>query len=61
MVDLPVLTAGEGKITPRSSHRAKARKAAQDEGAKHIVACRDNGKGITLARGDKAVRQRDVG
>jgi hypothetical protein len=61
MVDLPVLTAGEGKITPRGSHRAKARKASQDESAKHIVACRDNGKGVTLARGDKAIWEWDVG
>ena len=58
---MPVLTTGKGEIAPRGSHRAKARKTAQDKSTKYVVAYCDQSEGITLPRGDKVSRQWDVG
>ncbi len=56
MDDVPVFTTGKGKIAPCRSHRAEARKAAQDKSTKHVVARCDESEGITLSRGDEAIR-----
>jgi hypothetical protein len=53
MVDVPVLTTGEGEIAPRGSYRAEAGKAAQDKSAKHVVAHCDQSERITLSGGEE--------
>ena len=59
-MDVPVLAAAEGEITPRGRDRPKAGKTAQNKGPKHVITCGNNCERAVFFC-ENFTRKRDVG